>query len=361
MRSIGSMRILSKDLKKGITLKIENLDDLWVLQNVIEQGDVVSGKTLRKIKATDKDGNVTRVSKEAVFLQLIVESAEFHEHMSMLRVAGTVQEGPEDVPKGSHHTFNLEPESIITISKEAWFTYHLQRIEEATHLKQSVLVCILDRERAIIALFEQRGQRILAELRGNAQSKHLSEQQQSTFFSDIARNIGEYARRYPKTQIVIASPAFWRDDVRKLLPDELKTRTTVASCTSATESALQELLRRPELSEALKQDRIYQETQLVEQVFEAIATGKPVAYGTKEVKRAVDSGAVNIMLVTTELLLKRHQAQTHKPLESLMRLAEKMKGEVHLIDSEHDAGKRLDSIGGIAALLRFPIGAQTTP
>jgi len=47
------MRILKKELKKGrITVQTETIDDLWYLSQIVEPGDKVSGKTLRKIKHT---------------------------------------------------------------------------------------------------------------------------------------------------------------------------------------------------------------------------------------------------------------------------------------------------------------------
>jgi len=42
-------------------------------------------------------------------------------------------------------------------------------------------------------------------------------------------------------------------------------------------------------------------------------------------------------------------------IEGLMLKAEQMRGEVHLVNAEHEAGKKLQSIGGIAALLRYPL------
>ena len=58
------MIILNKDLKKGeIKIKVENLDDLWHLSQLIEVKDLVRGKSSRKIKI----GNETeRKQKDAV-------------------------------------------------------------------------------------------------------------------------------------------------------------------------------------------------------------------------------------------------------------------------------------------------------
>ncbi len=349
------MRILTKDLKKGVTLKPEDLDDLWTLHAVVEPGDTVSGKTLRKIKSTDSEGRVLGVSKEPVHLELRAESAEFHEHTGVLRISGVVVEGPEEVPRGSHHTFNVEPGTVITVHKEEWPAYLLSRLDEATEKRHAVVVCVLDREQAIIALFESRGARIVAQLRGEVQRKGSPEKQHGTFFSELAGKVADVAARHPESKVIVASPSFWREDLAALLPADVRKRAIMASCTSATESALQEISRRPELAEALKQDRISQEMRLVERVLEAISTGAPVAYGRVSVEEAADASAVSLLLVSTRVLQEARSSGS-RDVELLMRRVEKVRGEVHLIDSVHEGGRKLDAIGGIAALLRFAMG-----
>lgn len=39
----------------------------------------------------------------------------------------------------------------------------------------------------------------------------------------------------------------------------------------------------------------------------------------------------------------------------MMEMVENMKGEVMVISSEHDGGKQLESLGGMAAVLRYEI------
>ncbi|MBW3010913.1 mRNA surveillance protein Pelota, partial [Candidatus Woesearchaeota archaeon] len=62
------MKIIRKDLKNGeIKFRITNLDDLWFLSHMIESGDLIKGKTTRKIKvgADQKD-----VAKKTFFLAI---------------------------------------------------------------------------------------------------------------------------------------------------------------------------------------------------------------------------------------------------------------------------------------------------
>ena len=102
------MKIINSDLKKGeLKLKVENLDDMWYLNQIIETNDIVKGKTLRKIKIGKEGDRSQKTVKKSVFLSIAVEKVEFSKFSSILRVSGIVKQGPEDIPLGSYHTFNI--------------------------------------------------------------------------------------------------------------------------------------------------------------------------------------------------------------------------------------------------------------
>ncbi|MBW2982244.1 mRNA surveillance protein Pelota, partial [Candidatus Woesearchaeota archaeon] len=42
-------------------------------------------------------------------------------------------------------------------------------------------------------------------------------------------------------------------------------------------------------------------------------------------------------------------------IDNIMKITDQTKGNITIISSEHEGGKKLDGLGGIAALLRFRI------
>ena len=67
------MKKLSINLKKGeIKLQIQNLDDLWCLNQIIDPTDLIKGKTIRKIKIGDKDQRNVKIIKKPVFIEIKV-------------------------------------------------------------------------------------------------------------------------------------------------------------------------------------------------------------------------------------------------------------------------------------------------
>ena len=137
------MKLISSNFRKGeAKVKVETLDDLWYLSQIIDTGDVVSGKTFRKIKVGSTEKEAVRKS---VFIKIQVEKVEFSRTAARLRILGTILEGPEDVQKGSHHTFNVEPDTVITINKEAWPAYQVNRLKEAAEQKMlNILICVFE-------------------------------------------------------------------------------------------------------------------------------------------------------------------------------------------------------------------------
>ncbi len=104
------MRIITKN-KDLIKLKVENLDDLWYLSQIIDIGDLISGKTTRKIKK--ESGINIKVFKKTTTLLIRVSKVEFHKTTLVLRVSGTIEEEKEDMSKGSHHTINIEEGDLV--------------------------------------------------------------------------------------------------------------------------------------------------------------------------------------------------------------------------------------------------------
>jgi protein pelota len=73
-----------------------------------------------------------------------------------------------------------------------------------------------------------------------------------------------------------------------------------------------------------------------------------IAYGLKEVKNAINLGAVGELLILDTKVASENMGD-------LMDMVENMKGTVMVISSEHEGGKQLESLGGMAAILRYEI------
>ncbi len=348
------MRLTGDISRQGeASLTIETLDDLWYLHELIEPGDTVSGKTPRKMKATEEAEGI----KRWVFMAVRVQQAQFSESSSTLRVLGTVLDGPEDIPRGTHHTIAIEPGMQITLAKPEWLGFQRDRLKEACAQKPpKILICVFDREEARFARLTAGGHEQLVHLKGDVQRKRMETKSSKDFFEEIVAQVRVYDERYHFERIILASPAFWKDELLKRLTDpSLRKKSLLATCSGADASALGEVLRRDEVRAALAADRITREVQLVDELMKRIRTGSKAAYGIVQVKAAAAAGAIETLMVSDKTIHSRRASGTFAEIEALLRDADRAGGKVVIVSASHEGGQRLDGLGGIAALLRFAV------
>ena len=83
-------------------------------------------------------------------------------------------------------------------------------------------------------------------------------------------------------------------------------------------------------------------------MFEEIKKDGLATYGEKEVGNALNSGAVERLIISDVVVRTKNG-------EQLLKRAKQTNSEFTIINTFNEAGKKFDGIGGIAALLRFKI------
>jgi protein pelota len=81
---------------------------------------------------------------------------------------------------------------------------------------------------------------------------------------------------------------------------------------------------------------------------EQVAKDGRATYGPKQVERALKQGAVETLLVADTVLRKPE-------IDLLMELANDSKARTVVVSTESEAGKRLEGLTGISALLKFKL------
>ncbi|MBI2138764.1 pelota family protein, partial [Candidatus Woesearchaeota archaeon] len=146
------------------------------------------------------------------------------------------------------------------------------------------------------------------------------------------------------------------DEVMKQADDqELKKKIILATCNDTGRTGINEVLKRPEVKEALKEDRIAREVQAVDELLQEISKQGAAAYGMEETGKAVDAGAVASLLITDSCIGACREKGAYPMLETYFKKAEQAKGNIIIISSDHEGGKQLDGLGGIGALLRYKL------
>ncbi|MDO8556216.1 MAG: mRNA surveillance protein pelota [Nanoarchaeota archaeon] len=348
------MKVLKQDLRSGFFhVQVTHSEDLWYLSQFVEPGDTVMGKSERKVKvANDK------VIKKTYTLAVIVERCELVDQQ--LRVLGKVVSEHDDIAKGSYQTIEVELHSLIKIEKIKVSQYALAKLDEAKENQQSVvLLLVFDREEACFGLLSNTGVQVLDSVAGDVEKKQFkTAAKDGSFYLGLLKFLQEYEQRFHPSVIILASPAFFKEDLLKVVQresPELAKKCRLATCNNPGAAGLQEVLKRDELKSVLEQERFVQESLLMDEVLQEIATVGKATYGLKQVAAAVDAGAVRVLLVAESLVKDAREDGWYFKLDKLMRSVVDMKGRLVLLHDKYDAGKKLVGLSGIAALLRFKI------
>src|SRR3989338_4229629 len=192
----------------------DTFDDLWHLEKLIEEGDIVSGSTDRKIKAEEQG---TAARKEKIFVEIAAQKAMFHEAAGQLRVQGVVVAAkPEElVPLKSHHTIEAEIGKKIRVTKKALKKFHVERLERAKAAtgREKVLLVVMDDEAADIAVLKDTGLEMKARIKAEREGKMFKAEKgkANAYFDELLSKISELN----SSKIVVAGPGFERQNFEK--------------------------------------------------------------------------------------------------------------------------------------------------
>jgi len=341
----------------------ETLDDLWHLYNIINEKDEVYARTSRQTKSDDQYARPTKAKRVPVNLGLQVEKLYWDKVLNRLRINGIVCDAPEKLNiTGSRHTINITVNKPVSIVKKKWQKHQLDRLKRASRITAAPLTIIsIDDEEYCIAILRQYGIEVkVAErvkLPGKLEQEKRSKAKQ-LFFKATLNSLQE-AWGPLKSPIIVIGPGFIKDDfidyVNKETKDVSKSIVAVKRVNSAGLSGIQESLRSGILINVLQHVRIAEETEVMEEFLGKLGKNKQnVTYGFDDVEKATSYGAVEKILVA-DSTLREATEEKRLALETLMNNVESSRGKIMIISTEHEAGTKLLSLGGIAALLRFPL------
>ncbi|MFP4523131.1 MAG: peptide chain release factor aRF-1 [Candidatus Nanoarchaeia archaeon] len=149
--------------------------------------------------------------------------------------------------------------------------------------------------------------------------------------------------------IIIGGPGPTKHDFVEggYITDQLKRKIIAVKDLSYTgDFGLKELVEKSE--DVLAEEEVVHEKQLMRQFFETLAKeSNRVSYGSADVLRHVNMGAVDIILISEDI--------DDATLQDYEDAAEQFGSTIEIISTETEEGSQLASLGGIAAILRYPV------
>ncbi|MDR0900839.1 MAG: mRNA surveillance protein pelota [Methanobrevibacter sp.] len=352
------MKITYQDTKQGVMEIVpETLDDLWHLSHIIEEGDILSSKTTRRIQDTTGDKlRSDRGVKKTFTIGVNVESISFHMFTGKLRATGSIVSGPEDlIPLGSHHTIEIKFNVPIKIKKEKWSRWVLKRVKQAVAAskKLSAIIIAIEDNVADLGLIRQFGLEYYGPIIGNVSGKRIIDKNRNKAIEEFYEKIAKSITKFEQIQnIIIAGPGFAKNNFKDYLDSKYPEIAKIAileSTGAGGRAGIHEILKKGIVEKLTSENRIAIEMSAINQILEEIAkSNQNIAYGKKETIAAANAGAIESLLILDTNV-------KNPEIEKIMDLVENMNGKVMVISSQHDGGKQLESLGGMAAILRYPV------
>jgi protein pelota len=290
------VKILGTDEKlRTLKLKLETEDDMWILYNLLNKGDLVKSKTSRELKTT------TSSMRKPMTLTIRVEWAELQPFTSRLRIHGKTVEGPKELDlQGLRHTLNIDLGFEVEILKEkGWEEYELEKVKEASNrtLAVKALIVSIDYDEICIAFMRDYGVEVIVESSLNLPSKREPtgrEEALKRVFSEFTNTVYELCKRYNANAVVVAGPGFFKDQFADAVEKRCENINVKIHREGASNGGLPgvyEAIRRDIVLKILEDYEIIEEEKLMNEFLTALSKNeKLVAYTINDVEKAAQAG-----------------------------------------------------------------------
>ncbi|KAG6036337.1 hypothetical protein E4U41_005744 [Claviceps citrina] len=371
-------RKVLKDLEEEqVSLLPEDPEDMWHAYNLIVPGDLVHAHAIRKVVTVNSGTGAAAAERVHTDLTIRVKSTFFDAVISSLRVSGIVASENDHVPKGSHHTLDIEVNRSFTVIKpDGWDSVSKATLAQAlSDDKNGAMAAVVMQEGlANICLVTQfrtvlktRVESVVPKKRDTAADQDAGLKR---FFDKTLSSLLRAVDFSGSRPLLVASPGFvaadfkeyiakqGRDKADKVLTAVAKQATVIHSHSGHVYS-LNEVLKSPEVMAKMKDMNYTKEAQSMTNFFELLKLDDGRAwYGTTAVEKAIEDGAVGpgggVLLINNSLFRSQDLA-TRKKYVALVDKVKLDGGETKILSSDHESGQSLRMMGDIAAMLNYPM------
>ncbi|KAL2819358.1 eRF1 domain 1-domain-containing protein [Aspergillus cavernicola] len=384
---------IGHDGSGSVTLIPDEPEDMWHAYNLIVPGDLLFATAVRRVTTTAATGS-TSSSRIRLTLEIRVKTLDFDPQNSQLHVSGQIMNETPYTTIGQHHTLDLELNRQFTLEKKegpdgegsVWDSVAVEALKEAVdeggNRKAEAIAVIMQEGLAHICFIGQFRTVLRQKVEMSVPKKRIGgdhDKIMAKFFKttldtllrhmEFNTSATSMSNNDPVRPVLLASPGFvaaafqkhiqtvaiTTPALKRLLPSII----VVHSASGYTHS-LTEVLQSQTVKTLLSNTKNARETKLMDDFHDQLRkeTNK-ATYGPREVEYAVDQGAVGrgggVLIISNELFRAQDVAERKRWVSLVDRVRDIEGGDVRVLSSEHESGKRLAGLGGIAALLTFPI------
>jgi protein pelota len=349
----------------------------WAAYNLIRENDRLRAAAVRRVQTESSTGS-TSSHRVHTTLTIRVKSTTFDIQAGQLHVSGQIVEETAAAHAGQHHTLDLELNRQFSLDKtEGWDSVSIGVVRDACNPGKGAsawAVVMQDGVANIAVLLGERTvlrQRVQVSVPGKKAGEKAHSKGTQSFYQTLLDTLLRHIDIDDDLPILLASPGYTASLFQKFFVDYAtrkgdkklmaqKKNLIVVHSSSGQYHALNEVLKSPEVLSRLADTKYARDTQLMERFSQLMRKDQGRAwYGPREVEAAVDQGGVGqgggVLLISNQLFRSQDVNVRQRWVNLVDRVRDVEGGEVRILSSEHDSGKKLEALSGIAAILTFPL------
>ncbi|SPO03108.1 related to DOM34 - functions in protein translation to promote G1 progression and differentiation [Cephalotrichum gorgonifer] len=362
----------------AVTLLAEEPDDMWNAYNLVLPSDTVRAETTRSVSHVTALGAATSQRVTCV-LSVTVESTTWDPTISKLHVKGRISSETSVASMGQYHTLHLEVGRPFTIDRpDGWDSVATTMLRDALRTDKggAVAAVVMQEGLANICLVTESRTILLQRLERKVPSKRddpkaLASSSRAFYdlvLTNLTREIDFESAPRP---LLLASPGFVAADFKtyigtKAIRGERPDKTLLAMVNNATVlhsptghlHSLNDILKSREVAATMRDMRFAKEAQCINQFYEMLRVEDGRAwYGSASVEKVVAEGAVGAggVLLICDDLFRSEDTETRKKYVALVERVKAGGGDARILSAAHESGERLAMLGGVAAILTYPV------
>jgi len=332
---------------------------------------VPAGYDLNKITThlSQEQGTATNIKSTATRKNVIDALEKMLQHLKLFKRTppnglalfsgnASQKEGQSDVK-----VWSLEPPIPLNIRiYRCDKAFVMEPLKDMMETEEVYGMIVLDKRDAIIALLKGKAivtllkthSEVPGKFRAGGQSAQRFARQREGAAKDHYKKVAEYAKEQflflPKLKGILVGgpgPSKYEFAEGNYITNEVKQKIIAIKDLSYTEEfGLQELLEKCE--DVLAEEEVADEKKMMQRFFEMLSIAETkTGYGKLDVENKLAMGAVDVLLLSESL--------DDEVSEALETKAESMGSKVKIISTDTREGAQLRDMGGIVAILRYPV------
>ncbi|MGB9724808.1 MAG: hypothetical protein ACPLW4_00430 [Nitrososphaeria archaeon] len=336
----------------------ETVDDMLLLRLSISKNDLVSAKTTRTVKFEKNYSRHAEKEKKTIILTVRVSEITFDGTFEKLKISGSIEAtSDEHVQKGTRHALEIGLYTKFLLVKEK-NQIDFKSLEKNLILDELILVAL---DTLVAGIGKIRGSQVkyITEIYSNYQGKLYNVKQDWTksYYQQIS-DLLISSISGTENKIIIVGPGHLRLGLKNFIensPIGKKVQVmTIEGIENGGFDGIRQAINSEEFLKVFKENFFAKARTVMEKILISIYKGDGLALlSLDEIEKASIVGACENLLITKDFLLK-NPVEEEKIVQIFSNIL-KYKGTIYFLDENTNTGIQLNTLGGIAAYLRYRI------